>query len=343
MSLWLIRAGKHGEYENDFLSQNKVFLAWDKLTTNLEKLKTRNDLAALMAANYPESNPKRILNHVSQLWPFIKEMAVGDWFVLPSKSKPVIHVGEIRGAYTFEQKSKPPLFHSRDVKWIAKDVPRTMFDQDLLYSFGAFMTICKIQRNDAEQRVHDIFEKRIRGVKGGITLIEFPELPSEDTGEDLERLAKDQIAKYLSQKFTGHDLTRLVDAIFVAKGYQTYRSPEGPDMGADILAASGELGFGSPRICVQVKSGNFQVDRPTLDQLTGAMQRFKAEYGLMVSWAGFKSSVTKEEAKEFFRIKFWDQDSLIKELEDNYDKLDESIKVELPLKRIWTMAQSEED
>ena len=32
-------------------------------------------------------------------------------------------------------------------------IPRTVFPQDLLYSFGAFMTICRIQRNDAEARV----------------------------------------------------------------------------------------------------------------------------------------------------------------------------------------------
>jgi type I restriction enzyme M protein len=52
---------------------------------------------------------------------------------------------------------------------------------------------------------------------------------------------------------------------------QTRVSPEGTDKGIDILAAPGSLGFGHPRICVQVKSGTEQVDRPTLDQLLGAM------------------------------------------------------------------------
>ena len=42
--------------------------------------------------------------------------------------------------------------HTRPVQWLQTDIPRTTFEQDLLYSFGAFMTVCKISRNDAESR-----------------------------------------------------------------------------------------------------------------------------------------------------------------------------------------------
>ena len=33
------------------------------------------------------------------------------------------------------------------------DIPRSNFDQDLLYSLGAFLTICEVKRNDAEKRI----------------------------------------------------------------------------------------------------------------------------------------------------------------------------------------------
>ena len=46
-------------------------------------------------------------------------------------------------------------------------------------------------------------------------------------------------------------------------------SPAGPDKGVDILASAGTLGFGSPKICVQVKSTDAPVDRIVLDQLGG--------------------------------------------------------------------------
>ena len=45
-----------------------------------------------------------------------------------------------------------------------------------------------------------------------------------------------------------------------------------------------------------MKSGDSAIDRPTLDQLIGTMQNVQAHQGLLVSWAGFKSSVDKEKA-----------------------------------------------
>ncbi|SDZ79690.1 restriction system protein [Thalassobacillus cyri] len=46
----------------------------------------------------------------------------------------------------------------------------------------------------------------------------------------------------------------LIEELLKAKGFTTYRSPEGADQGVDILAASDTLGFGHLRICVQVKT-----------------------------------------------------------------------------------------
>ena len=108
-----------------------------------------------------------------------------------------------------------------------------------------------------------------------------------------------------------------------------------------MLASGGEMGFGSPKICVQVKTQDSAVDRPTLDQLGGVMNNVNAEYGLLVSWNGFKDSVAREEAKQFFRIRLWDSNDVIKELFENYEKLSPSIRVEIPLKQIWILNNEE--
>ena len=134
-----------------------------------------------------------------------------------------------------------------------------------------------------------------------------------------------------------------MEAILKAKGFTTYRSPEGPDKGIDILAAPEPLGFGKPRLCVQVKTGDNPIDRATMDQLLGSMQNCNADQGLLVSWAGFKSSVDKEIPLQFFRVRLWDQSTIIKELLTVYDMLDEDLKAELPLKRIWTLNISEDE
>ena len=85
-------------------------------------------------------------------------------------------------------------------------------------------------------------------------------------------------------------MEQLISEILKAKGFTVYHSKQGADGGKDILAAGGEMGFGSPKICVQVKSHDTPVDRPTLDQLGGVMNKVGAEYGLLVSWSGFKQS-----------------------------------------------------
>ena len=70
-----------------------------------------------------------------------------------------------------------------------------------------------------------------------------------------------------------------MEAIPKAQGYTTYRSPEGADGGADILAGAGHLG--------------------------------------------------------------WTQKELLEQLFAHYDHLDEDLKAELPLKRVWMVAAQE--
>ncbi|MDP9370107.1 MAG: restriction endonuclease, partial [Chloroflexota bacterium] len=155
---------------------------------------------------------------------------------------------------------------------------------------------------------------------------------------DLEQLAQDQIAQLILSRLKGHGLARLVEAILRAQGYSTYRSEEGPDGGIDILAGSGQLGFGETRLCVQVKSQDTPVEAKTLNELRGAMTSVNANQGLLVSWSGYKGSVQKLIASSFFSVRLWTQKELLDALFTHYDQLDEELKAELPLKRIWTVA-----
>jgi restriction system protein len=341
MALWLVRAGGHGEFEDRFLQANRIYLTWERLKIDLGRLETWAELRQVLDATYPGSKPGRTSNHAGQIWPFAHDMKKGDWVVIPSKKRPAIHFAEIVGDYTFSERAEDPYFHSREIKWVARDVPRSVFDQDLLYSFGAFMTICRIERNDAEKRVRALAEA---GWTASRAVPVYGAAATEQEGADavdLGRLARDTIAKLIIRQHKGHGLARLVEAILKAQGYSTHLSPEGPDNGIDILAAPGPLGFGNPRLCVQVKSGDRPVDTPTLHQLIGAMQNVHADQGLLVSWGGFKSSVEKEIPTQFFRVRLWDQDALIDELLGVYDELDETWQVDLPLKKIWVVARDD--
>jgi restriction system protein len=160
---------------------------------------------------------------------------------------------------------------------------------------------------------------------------------------DLEQLGNDQIAKLIAANFKGHGLALLVEAILKAEGYTTYLSAEGADGGVDILAGASPLGFGSPQICVQVKSQDAPIGRPEIDQLMGAMKKVQAHEALFVSWSGFKPTVYKETAPSFFSVRLWNQKDLLQQLFAHYDHLDDDLKAKLPLKRIWTVAAPEKD
>ncbi|WP_238538278.1 restriction endonuclease [Virgibacillus halodenitrificans] len=154
---------------------------------------------------------------------------------------------------------------------------------------------------------------------------------------DLEEYIYDQISERIIQRFKGYKMESLIEEILKAKGFTTYRGPEGADNGVDILAASDTLGFGNPRICVQVKTSDSPLDRPTLDQLIGTMSNFSADFGLLVSWSGFKSSVTKEITKKFFKVRLWDSKTIIQQIFENYEKLSDEIKKEIPIKMVWML------
>lgn len=341
MALWLVRAGKHGEHTQRFLDGKRIYLTWEGLNHDLGQVKSREELLGLLEQTYPGAPQNRLINHVGQVWAFTRGMKPGDWVVVPNKGKATLNIGEITGQYAFDPAADDPYYHSRTVNWLALDIPRPNFDKDLLFSLGAIQTICRIERNDAEKRVRAMQTKGWKGAAAtGGTVENGAEADEEEV--DLEELARDRIGRLVVAKFQGHGMARLVEAVLKAQGYTTYRSPEGADKGIDLLAAPGPLGFGSPRLCVQVKSGDTPADLPTLNQLIGAMQNVQAEQGLLVSWSGFKSSVYKELPAQFFRVRLWDQKALLDELLGHYDKLDEDLRAELPLKRIWTVAAQEE-
>src|SRR5258706_2725149 len=148
MAIWLNRAGSHGEYEQKFIQENRVYVTWDSLDVDLGKLADRDALSSAMTKRYADTKPNAIKNWVSQVWPFAHEMKKGDLVVLPLKTQPAICIGEITGDYRFESSGPDPFFHWRSVKWIAEAVPRTNFGKDLLFTMGAFLTICRVQRNN---------------------------------------------------------------------------------------------------------------------------------------------------------------------------------------------------
>ena len=134
MTLWLIRAGSRGEHEQKFLDEGRVYVAWEGLDVDLSLLADRQGLIGVLEERFPDEKTKALVNWSSQVWPFVKDMAQGDWVVMPSKLQSGLYFGELTSDYHFEAAGPNPYYHWRSINWFSGLIPRTVFPQDLLYS-----------------------------------------------------------------------------------------------------------------------------------------------------------------------------------------------------------------
>ena len=343
----MVRAGRHGTWENLAFENGITFVGFSQVP-DLSGTKGREDILQILKQNLPQDSEKRLINFAGQLNAFVHRIEVSDLIALPLKSRPHIAIAKVTGDYEYRNDISETVRHTRKAEWIKTDIPRTLFKQDLLYSFGAFMTVCQISRNNALARVQEVLKGNSDPGYGAQIKTKAPEQIEQGEEEeeetataDIEQIAKDQILAHMQSEFAGHDLARLIAAILEAEGYITDISPPGADGGVDILAGRGSLGFDSPRLCVQVKSGTTPSDVTVFRALQGTMQTFGAEQGLLVSWAGFKSSVEKEAKTSFFAVRLWDSSDVLDATIRNYEQLPEEVRKELPLKRNWALVLDE--
>ncbi|HTU69556.1 MAG TPA: restriction endonuclease [Candidatus Baltobacteraceae bacterium] len=336
MSVWLVRAGRYGEREDFALEKNVSTIGWSAMP-DLAPMSSRGEVRTELELRYSAESAGTISNWTGQLWRFAKEIAEGDVIAMPLKNRPFVQFGTVTGPYKYEPKFPEDAHHSHTVKWV-REVARASIDQDLLFSLGSTMTVAKIERNDAERRFRQMME-------GSPAPSPSPrsadEAPQSFERTDVEEIGLDAIRTHIKTKFAGHRLARLVEGVLIAQGYATKLSPPGSDGGVDVLAGRGPLGTDSPRLCVQVKSGDTPVDVKILRELKGTVDNFKADIGLLVSFAGFRSSIPLEANHDHFKIRLWNDVDLMKAITENYDRLPEDLKADLPLRRVWTLAVEE--
>jgi restriction system protein len=339
MTLWVCKGGKRGERESRFKENNVIAIGFN-LLGDLSKVQTREELKLLYEKAWPDASEGRKNNHVGQIYAFLRKVKLGDLVVVPMKTNGTIWVGEIKSDYKFREDLGSDMKHTRNVEWLRKDIRRKEFDQAILYSFGSAMTFSKAERHQAEENVRAIVKKKPAEkplITQKIKAIE------EEASLDLDDLATNQLRDYISRRFKGHELAWLIAGILESQGFKIAVSPPGPDGGVDITASSGSLGLSEPKICVQVKSQDTPVDVRVYRELRDKTNTIKATHGLLVSWGGFKNSVSQEAKNDVFFIRLWGSKEIIDELLQNYSNLPPEIKSAIPLKQIWVLTELEEE
>ena len=334
MALWVVRAGKHGEQEETAVEKHVVCHGWNELP-DYSEYSSKEQLKQLYSKIYPGQSESAARIGLGQVWRFAREIKVGDLVALPLKTSSSFMFGQVASEYQYKELA-PNVKHIREVKWI-KPVPRSAFPKDILFSMNSALTIFTVYENDAEERIKKILAGPLSEQVPAAVEEDMTEIAESDI--NLEQSARDEILNFIQTEFKEHKLARLVDSLLRAQGYITEISPPGPDGGVDILAGSGSLGLDAPRLCVQVKSGLGTEGQKTYNELLGVVSKFSSQQGLLVSWGGFTKQVWQDARKDFFKIRLWDQGDVVDALLQHYDRLDEEVRSELSLKRIWVLVK----
>ena len=342
MTVWVIRAGRQGEREQQCLEEGVAGGDWVELPS-LAGCTSRDEVRALVDSAYAGESAGRRANWSGQLWGLLN-VSPGDIIILPLKTTKALAIGECTEGYEFRPDS--PIRQSISVAWKRDDVPRSAVKDDLLYTLGAIMTVFKASRNEAEARFRVILQGGVD--PGSLAVKHADSVPADAPGSDesdvtdpvvvptLETI-RDRVRVHLAENYKGHRLTDLIADILRIRGFVCDVSPPGPDQGVDILAGSGPLGLDSPTLIVEVKSESGQVPAPIVRGLQGAMLSHRADQGLLVAWGGITKDARREIRTDRLSMRVWSADDILDQLFEVYDRLPDETRASIPLKRAWVL------
>ncbi len=334
--LWLVRHGLYG-FDEVALENNVILYHWRDLP-DLSGYDTKEKLKNLFVKTFPDDGSRSISMWYGQMWSFIKRIKIGELVILTRERSSRVAVGKVVSEYRYDNKIPNGPWHCRSIEWIHRDVPRSKLPADIRQTLSAQLTVCKIDRNLAEQRLLRALESDVAPrVEESITVdAEF------EVRIDPEMGAIDRITQFIGENFRGHGFEEFVAEVLKAKGFAVNVTRPGPDGGIDILAGKGDLGFDSPYLAVQVKSSDYPVGADIITKLNRDLPNFGAEKGLVVAWGGFVDRESIARRKEFFRIRLWNDTDLVRELLANYDSISTEWKNRIPLKRVWALVERNE-
>lgn len=339
MAVYVVRAGNYGAGEESALSDGLYAIDFG-LRESVTDFDNRNALRDHLL--HSRSSIHSAAQTASQIWRYAHDISASDLVVLPRKQAKVVAIGRMTGDYEYLSDDQLIGPHTRKVEWQVKDVPRANFDSDLLYAFGGNLTVFQVRKDNAKDRIMRVVEAYLNDSPipepQPISDAEDDEVPAVDIDEYIA----DRIVERMRQKFSGNRLEYVVASILKAEGYTVLQTRPGPDGGIDVVAGKGDMGFGRPRLCVQVKSSRASVDVPDYNRLQGNVRSFGAEHGLLVSLGDFTRAVRNENERSFFEIRLWGPHELAQRLLDTYDDLPPDIRADIPLQSRQVLVEVDE-
>lgn len=330
-AIWGIHAGRTGEAHSLFLQGNCIALGWPEMGDLSQLGVTRDGFKNKLAKLDPSLSLPQVAVSAGQPFRFVNEMKLGDLVVFPSKIDKKIHIGRVKGPYSYDPKGEPEYPNRRSVEWL-RSLPRTHFSQGALYEVGSAMSLFSV-KNYADEFV--------AAALGQPFLVQ-----AEDEGEavaavvhESEQSTEDFILKRLAKELKGHALEHFVAALLEAMGFRAHVTKKSGDGGVDIIAHRDALGFDPPIIKVQVKSSEGSLGEPEVKQLKGNLST--GEKGLLVT-LGTYSSKAELFARTVPDIRLIDGEQLVKLILEHYHAFEAGMRAVIPLKRVYLPALADE-
>lgn len=319
---WGIHAGHSGEVDSQFKDKKVIAIGWNEIG-DLSNTKTRDDIKELYKKAYPDDGIGTVAICAGAIYRFVHEIKKDDMIIFPSRVSRAILIGKIIGDYKYDKNGT--YFHTRNVEWL-KTFPRTKFSQGALYEIGAAMALFQV-RNNADE-----FAAAIENERYIFQSEEIEEESIDLVADDIEQQSRDFVLKQINQKLKGHGLAEFIGHLLNLMGYNTKVSEPGPDRGIDIIAYKDDLGVNPPRIIVQVKSSESEINERMVSELYGKVS--EKEFGLFISLGGF-NKLAENFSFGKHNLRLIDGYELVDLIYKYYDRLDGKYKGMIPLKKVY--------
>lgn len=304
-------------------------------TPDLRLFPDRERLTSFLLRGRQHEPARQIRQRAMQLWAFAREAQPGDLLVGIDPSRERFHLGEITGDYFCIGGPGRRPSHQREIDWLGGPFTIRSLAPDLAHALMSLPLVQRIRSERAGWRFRAMIHSG-RTVRVAVPLSRA--IAVETRIADFAEAGREAIRAMLRTRYWGRQCEELVAAMLEAEGYHVLSVGAGPDGGLDLIAGSGPLGFGADRLAVQVKAGHKPVSGVDLAAFEASMRRSGAITGLVVSLCGFTGLNARATARGGFHIRLWDEEALLDAILRVYEKMPDTIRRDLPLKRVWVPA-----
>ena len=156
MTVWVVRGGEDLKFLPWFESEDVVGIGWSELPVSPVGL-SRQELAGVLRAAYPDASPNTIANNMGQIWNFVNTIALGNLVVVPLKASWSFRVGRVVGPAEHRE-HLAELAAVRPVEWESREVASQALAVDLRNALGSIMTVFRPRAQAAERRLESLLK-----------------------------------------------------------------------------------------------------------------------------------------------------------------------------------------